>query len=170
MAIYSQCFSCYLFYKLENGGCPHCLLARQKESNTAVLKVSGTHSAKPPVCCQKEARYVYNGPRVEYWFCGVCRTEVDQHKDDGYPEIRLSVLLEAAQVGHSMPYLPKWYYGRYLPPLYYAESNVASPRFYFYSLNEGKFTGVDRGNLPVSFTKEQLKKDLYTIHNVRNDK
>lgn len=34
----------------------------------------------PPECCGKKARWVNNGPRLEYWYCGECKTEVKEQK------------------------------------------------------------------------------------------
>ena len=40
---------------------------------------------KAPICCKKSASFIDHGPRIQYWYCKVCKKEVassDNSKND----------------------------------------------------------------------------------------
>lgn len=42
-----------------------------------------------PLCCNVESKYVDLGPRLQYFYCGECKNEVDPNKDNS-PSIEIN--------------------------------------------------------------------------------
>lgn len=49
-----------------------------------------------PRCCGAEARWVNNGPNLQYWFCGECKNEVSLNPSLGLKDVIPQAEVDAA--------------------------------------------------------------------------